>query len=61
LRDRAIGKFPIIEVVPRIDVLTQGFFLWVFFFWGGTFLMEVSMERKRWRHLFILNENQKAN
>jgi len=23
--------------------------------------MEVSMERKRWRRLFILNENQKAN
>jgi len=23
--------------------------------------MEVSMERKRWRRLFILNENQSTN
>ena len=50
MRERAIGMFPIIEVVPRIDVLTQGFCVRTFS------IRRMMMEFKRWRRLFWVNE-----
>lgn len=46
MRERAIGIVPIIEVAPRIDVLTQVFCVRIFSMGGKI------MKFKRWRRLF---------
>ena len=49
MRERAIGIFPIIEVAPRIDVLTQVFLCEDFFVGGDLWILNdgvACFERK---------------